>query len=223
MSFLEWLTGMGWMFFGWSLPPCIGYVYVNEYNGNIFIGILIGLTAIPIEIGLYRLYKQFEDKRTRKEREQRQAWEQERIKAEQERQERIKTSPIKSLTPLQFEEFTKLYLEERNYKQVELTKATGDFGADVLAIAPDKTKICVQCKMYNTAVGVSAVQEIIGAKSFYKCERASVVATSAGYTRNAIQFAEKVNVFLFAYDDYYREFKPVNSCARSFLINNPFK
>lgn len=222
-DFLHWLTGMGLMFYGWLIPLVLGCAYVNEYHGSIFVGIFIGLTAIPIEMWLYRLNKKFEDDEKREERERRQAWEQERIRKEKERQERIKTSPIKSLSPLQFEEFTKIYLEERNYKQVKLTKATGDFGADVLAVAPDNTKICVQCKMHSRPVGVSAIQEIHAAKSYYKCERASVVVTSAGFTKQAIQFSETVNVFLFAFDDYSREFKPVNRCARSFITKNPFK
>lgn len=66
VGFLEWLTGMGLMFFGWSMPPIIGYVYVNEYNGNIFIGVLIGLTAIPMEMCLYRLYKNLRMKKRKK-------------------------------------------------------------------------------------------------------------------------------------------------------------
>lgn len=110
-----------------------------------------------------------------------------------------------------------MYLEERNYKQVELTRKSGDFGADVLAIAPDKTKICVQCKKYKNPVGIAAIQEIHSAKSYYKCDRAAVVATSAGFTKQAAQLSERVDVFLFAYDDYAREFKPVNRCARSYL------
>ena len=219
---LHWLISMGLMFYGWIFPLCFAYAYVNEYHGSIFVAILIGLTAIPIEIWFYHLHKKFEDDEKREKREQRQAWEQERIKIENEKQERIKTSPIRNLTPIEFEEFTKLYLEERNYKQVKLTQATGDFGADVLAVAPDNAKICVQCKMYSKPVVVSAIQEIYAAKSYYKCERASVAVTSAGFTRQAIQFSENVDVFLFAFDDYSREFKPVNRCARSFLTKNPF-
>lgn len=219
-SFLEWLVSMGLLFYGWLIPLCIGYAYVNEYNGNIYIGILIGLTAIPIEIGLYRLYKKNEDERTKKEREQKQAKEEERIKAAKIYQERIRTSPIRNLTPLEFEKFTQIYLKDRNYKQVELTKATGDFGADVIAIAPDKAKICVQCKMYSKPVGYSAITQIHAAKSYYKCERASVVATSNGFTKQAILSSDKVDVLLFAYDDYSREFMPVNNCARDFMSKN---
>ena len=112
-----------------------------------------------------------------------------------------------------------IYLEERDYKKVELTRKSGDFGADVLAIAPDKSKICVQCKMYKNPVGIAAIQEIHSAKTYYKCDRAAVVATSAGFTKQAIQLSEKVDVYLFAFDDYTREFKPINRCARSFLLN----
>ena len=208
--------------FSWIIPFCLAVAYVQEWNGNLFVGILIFLTAIPLEVLCYRLNKKYEDEGKKKERERRQAWEQERIKAEKERQERIKTSPIKNLSPLEFEEFTKMYLEKRNYKKVELTKTSGDFGADVLAVAPDNKKICVQCKMYSKPVGVSAIQEVHAAKSYYKCERATVVVTSAGFTRQAIQISENVDVNLFAFDDFSREFKPINHCARSFMTKNPF-
>lgn len=112
-----------------------------------------------------------------------------------------------------------MYLEERNYKQVRLTSKSGDFGADALAVAPDNTKICVQCKMYSSPVGISAIQEVHSAKSYYKCDRAAVVVTSSGFTKQAIQLSERVDVYLFAFDDYTREFKPINRCARSFLLN----
>ena len=219
MSFLEWLTGMGLMYFGWLIPLLIGVDLIQKQKVSIFVGVLICLTAIPVEILLYRLYKKFESETKKKEREEKQAREQARIRLENERKERIKTSPIKNLTPLQFEEFTKLYMEVRNYKEVRLTRTSGDFGADVLAIAPDKTKICVQCKMYSKPVGVSAIQEVHSAKSYYHCDRAAVAVTSTGYTKQAIELSERVNVYLFAYDDYSREFMPVNQCARTFLHN----
>lgn len=84
---LEWLTGMGLLFYGWLIPLTAGYAYVKEYNGNIIIGIL----------------------------------------------------------------------------------------------------------------------------------RATVVVTAAGFTKQAIELSEKVNVSLFAFDDYFHEFKPMNRCARSLL------
>ena len=252
MGFLEWLTGMGLMFFGWSLPPGIGYAYVNEYNGNIFIGILIGLTAIPIEMGLYKLFKRFEETRKQKEKEYKQAQNLERrkriesfldreeaqrpkqiisketylkyievqkqahVQAEKERLERIKASPVRDLSPIEFEEFTKQYLDDRNYTQVNLTRTSGDFGADVIAIAPDNVRVCIQCKKYSKPVGISAIQEIHSAKAYYNCGRAYVVTTSAGFSKPAIDLADKVQVSLFAYDDYDYDFKPINRCAHSF-------
>ena len=219
MDFLKWLIDMGLLFYGWMIPIGIGGSLIAEQKGSMVIGILICLTAIPIEMLLYHLHKKFESEEKKRERELKHSIEQERIRVENERQERIRTSPVKNLSPLQFEEYTKFYLEEQNYRNVSLTRTSGDFGADVIATAPDKVRVCVQCKKYSKPVGVSAVQEIHSAKSYYKCERASVVATSAGFTKQAIQLSEKVNVLLFAFDDYSREFKPVNRCARSFVLN----
>lgn len=233
MSFLEWLTGMALMFWGWMFPISFGLDYINNQNGNIFIGILICFSAVPIEIILYRLYKRFKEKREQKERSYNEAQkqkliqdaekqlkhiqelEQARIIAERDRLERIKASPIKNLSPLEFEEFTKEYLEDRNYKQVHLTSTSGDFGADVIAIAPDNVRVCIQCKKYSNPVGVAAIQEIYSAKAYYNCGRASVVTTSVGFTKPAIDFADKVKVSLFVFDDYKHEFKPINHYAHS--------
>ncbi len=234
MGFLEWLTSMGLAFYGWLFPLVFGYAYIKE-QGNIFVGILICALAIPIEIILYRLNKRIKERIEQKARAIKQKFEgerlkaeaeriallrereQEREKAEKERLERIKTSPVKNLTPLQFEEYTKLYLEARNYKKVSLTRTSGDFGADVIATAPDNVRICVQCKKHSKPVGVSAIQEIHSAKSYYKCRRAAVVATSAGFTKQAIELSEKVKVSLFVFDDYAHEFAPINSCAQTLL------
>lgn len=89
MEFLHWLIGMGLLFYGWMIPIGIGCNFIFQ-KGKIFIGILICLTAIPIEILLYHLDKKFESEEEKKKKELRQALEQERIKTENERRERIK-------------------------------------------------------------------------------------------------------------------------------------
>lgn len=122
------------------------------------------------------------------------------------RQERINTSPIKDLTPIEFEEYTAQYLRDRGYRKVKLTPTTGDYGADVLAVTPEGKKICIQCKRYNNPVGIHAVQEINAAKGHYKCDIAAIAVTSAGYTKQAIVLAKDLSVLLYSYNDLSREF-----------------
>ncbi len=61
---------------------------------------------------------------------------------------------------------------------MELTPKSGDYGADVLATAPNGERVCVQCKLYRGTVGVKAVQEIYAAMGYYGCEKAYVFATN---------------------------------------------
>ncbi len=82
----------------------------------------------------------------------------------------------------------------RNKWQPQLTPKSGDQGADIIA-QKGKMKLVVQCKNYESAVGNDAVQQIIAAKSFFDATIAAVVSKS-GFTKSAIQLAEKTNVLL---------------------------
>ena len=119
----------------------------------------------------------------------------------QERERRILSSPIRDLTPLQFEQFTAIYMKNRGYTNIQLTKTTNDFGADIIAKDPAGKMICVQCKKYSKPVGVKAVQEIVAARLHYDCELAAVAVSSCGYTKQAIELAKDSDVTLYYFDD----------------------
>ncbi|WP_151795700.1 restriction endonuclease [Acinetobacter soli] len=74
------------------------------------------------------------------------------------------------------------------------TKSSGDQGADIIV---DKAnyRFVVQCKLYSSPVGNSAVQEITSAKEFYNAIGA-VVVTNNTYTKSARQLAESQGVWL---------------------------
>lgn len=95
----------------------------------------------------------------------------------------------------EYEHYVAARMEEAGYRNVRVTKASGDFGADIIAYYPSGEKLCVQCKFHAKPVGISAVQEVIGARGFYGCHFAKVVSTS-GFTPAAEKLAEKNNVFL---------------------------
>lgn len=77
---------------------------------------------------------------------------------------------------------------------VSQTKASGDFGGDLIAEINDVT-YCIQCKATAKAVGIKAVQEVYGARKHYSTDYA-VVVTNAGYTDAAIELAVKTGVVL---------------------------
>jgi restriction system protein len=72
--------------------------------------------------------------------------------------------------------------------QVEETPYSGDYGAD-LVIGKDGKRIAVQAKRSTRPIGVKAVQEVVGAKDFYRCTD-SLVVTNNTYTAQARKLAE---------------------------------
>ena len=95
---------------------------------------------------------------------------------------------------LAYEKYVADRLESMGYKRVNVTKSSGDFGADILAFRDGK-QYCIQCKRYSKPVGLHAIQEVYSAKSFYSCDIAMVITTSQ-FTKAAKEFAEKTGVVL---------------------------
>lgn len=102
---------------------------------------------------------------------------------------------IDSMDGKEFEMFMKRVLEKLGYK-VEITKFSGDQGADLIAEYNNK-KYAMQVKRYSITNRVSnkAVQEVVASKNMYKCEGA-IVITNSFYTDSAIKLAKANNVEL---------------------------
>lgn len=115
---------------------------------------------------------------------------------EQQKRQELKASGIRDVDTMdgfQFEHYLVELFKSHNYS-VKKTPNTNDFGADLL-LKKDGKKIVVQAKRYKGNIGIKAVQEIIGAKSYYKAQGAWVV-TNSKYTKSAIELARKSNVRL---------------------------
>jgi len=110
--------------------------------------------------------------------------------------ERLRKSGIKdidSMDGIQFEYYLKELYISRGF-EAEVTNASGDYGADLL-LNKDGKKMVVQAKRYSKDVGIKAVQEVMGAKSYYKADEAWVVSNSY-FTKAAKELAQKGNVLL---------------------------
>lgn len=94
---------------------------------------------------------------------------------------------VDNMTGAQFEEFVAAVLEGNGYEIRQMTSATGDFGADIIAYRNEEL-IAIQCKRYAKPVGVKAVQEAIGAMKHYDCDRCMVV-TNSRFTKQAMELA----------------------------------
>lgn len=98
----------------------------------------------------------------------------------------------------QFEEYLSHLLSKKDYK-VKLTKATGDFGADLVLTSSTGKCIVVQAKRYKKNVGIKAVQEVGTSMPHYKASEAWVV-TNSFYTKAARSLAKSNGIHL--YDRY---------------------
>lgn len=94
----------------------------------------------------------------------------------------------------EYEQACAAYLRKKGFRRVEVTQASRDQGADILAVRK-KEKYAFQCKYYATPVGNKAVQEVYAAATFYGCDRA-VVMTNNTFTKGAIELAESLGVEL---------------------------
>lgn len=83
----------------------------------------------------------------------------------------------------EFEEYVQMILKRNGYKNVQLTKRSGDYGVDILAKKRKET-YAFQCKCYNKPVGVAAVQQAYAGCDYYGCDKA-VVVTNNTFTKQA--------------------------------------
>lgn len=97
-----------------------------------------------------------------------------------------------------FELFCSDLLKRNFYSSVEVTKASGDHGVDILA-EKDGITYAIQCKCYSSNIGNSAVQQALAGKSLYHRDIA-VVLTNRYFTAQAISEAEQLNVKLWDRD-----------------------
>ena len=102
---------------------------------------------------------------------------------------------FQDFTPTDFENFITQLFTDNGYKATR-TPASGDFGADVI-IEKDNEKTAVQIKRYAdpNKVGVQDVNQALGSKDYYNCNKAIIITTSS-YTNPAIELAKKAQAEL---------------------------
>ncbi len=85
-----------------------------------------------------------------------------------------------------FEEYVASVLRGNGY-QASTTKASGDFGVDIVA-SRDGVRTAVQCKRYGSPVGGGAVQQAVAGAPMYDCT-ATMVVSNQSFTRGAQELA----------------------------------
>ena len=102
---------------------------------------------------------------------------------------------IDEMSGLQFEHKVAQLLTDLGYR-TRVTRASGDYGADVVATnAHERVVVQVKCYGPGHSVGIDAVQQAAGAVAYYHADRALVV-TNRTFTQPARRLAETNHVEL---------------------------
>lgn len=121
------------------------------------------------------------------------------------RRRRYRKSPLSKLDKMdgiEFEHYALWILKLMGYKRCQVTKASGDFGADVVAIRNNK-KTVVQVKRYKGNVGIAAVQQVVASKAHYGADEAAVF-TNSHLTSAAKTLAQENKVTIIDRDTLYK-------------------
>lgn len=105
-----------------------------------------------------------------------------------------KMTEIDAMSGQEFERFCATLLRLNGFNNVNLTKASGDQGVDILA-EKDGIKYAFQCKNYSSDLGNTPVQEVNTGRMVYDCH-VGVVMTNREFTEGAKLAASKSGVLL---------------------------
>lgn len=99
-----------------------------------------------------------------------------------------------SLEGHDFEQYCASILENHSFCDVQVTKGSGDYGIDILA-EKDGVSYAIQCKRYDSPIGVDVILKTYGGRVFYDC-MVGVVMTNQYFTAPAVEAAQKLNILL---------------------------
>lgn len=110
------------------------------------------------------------------------------------RKRRLIPSAMDEMEGHDFEYFCADLLEKSGFLEVEVTKGSGDYGADILA-EKDGVTYAIQCKCYHSPIGVKAVQEAYAGRDYYD-RMVGAVLTNQYFTTPAVEAAKKLKILL---------------------------
>lgn len=110
------------------------------------------------------------------------------------RNRKPKVCSMDELDGHEFEYYCADLLRTRGFLEVEVTKASGDYGIDILA-EKDGVTYAIQCKCYTAPVGVKAVQEAFAGREYYE-KMVGAVLTNQYFTKPAVEAAKKLRILL---------------------------
>ena len=94
----------------------------------------------------------------------------------------------------EFEYYCADLLRKKGFIDVEVTKGSGDYGADILA-EKDGVTYAIQCKCYTAPIGIKAIQEAYAGRDYYD-RMVGAVLTNQYFTTPAVEAAKKLKILL---------------------------
>lgn len=114
---------------------------------------------------------------------------------------------IDQMDGVTFEHFLYFLFKKLGY-DVSVTSKTHDYGADLILKKDGVIYVC-QAKRKRDRIGINAVQEVIGARYYYKADKAFVI-TNSFFTSSAIELAKRADVMLFNRKDIIDKLNRIN-------------
>ncbi|MEU6368613.1 restriction endonuclease [Streptomyces sp. NPDC046931] len=108
-----------------------------------------------------------------------------------------------ALDPDEFEQAIAALCERDGCARVEVVGGAGDLGADVVATAPDGSRLVIQCKRYGEGnrVGSQDLQRFGGTCFTVHEADIAVVVTTSGFTAPARDYAEQCGIVCWDRED----------------------
>lgn len=103
-------------------------------------------------------------------------------------------SDVDRMSGRDFEYCVATVLNRTGFGNVAVTKASGDFGVDIVA-TKDGARWVFQCKCYQNTLGLKPIQEVYSGAKMYGATR-TVVVTNSYFSQNATELAQRLNVEL---------------------------
>ena len=105
-----------------------------------------------------------------------------------------KSNLLDEMEGREFEYFCADLLRNKGFMEVEVTKGSGDYGIDILAQKEGIT-YAIQCKCYQSPVGIKAIQEAYAGRDYYDC-MVGAVLTNQYFTASAVEAEKKLKILL---------------------------
>lgn len=121
---------------------------------------------------------------------------------------------------LGFENWCADLLRNNGFINVEVTRASGDQGVDILA-EKGEVKYAIQCKCYSSDLGNSPIQEVHAGKSMYNCHVGAVM-TNRHFTSGAKELAKATGVLLWDREKLLQMTSNDECSAKKYILMKEF-